>query len=178
MSVIRQVRLTFDLCAESVVNFPEPKQLAQGVYDGLPDEWMDYQDDDDYKIIGVDGVDAEYVSIRGVERLKAELEQERKLTSHLEADIDNLREKNDNQRQSMIAMQAELITLQRKYDNSLIDWKACTEKNRTFLSERATEGAVNEEMVSKIMDAMEGAGFEVKGGWGSDTELEELETAS
>ena len=123
-----------------------------------------------------------------IEVLKADLDQERNLTRHLdkergqqdtaivnlEAQVENLIEKNDNQ----AAIIDESRDLQSRYDNSLLDWKACTERNRTFLSEKATEDAVNEEMISKIMDAMEGAGFEVKNGWGNDTELEELETAS
>lgn len=54
------------------------------------------------------------------------------------------------------------------------DLKVAQAMNR----ERLAETSVNEEMVAKIVDAMQGAGFDIAGGWGNDAELEELETAS
>ena len=200
--IYRLINLTFGLKAEREVNFPAPQQLAQGVYDGLPKEWFDFQDDDDYMIedILTDKIGSHEeirlkatIGIRDhqIEVLAAELEQEKNLTKHLdkdagqretvminlEAQVENLIEKNDSQSVIIMSQQAELRTLQKKYDNSLIDWKGCTERNRELIAHHSTEVKINDEMISKIVDAMQGAGFDV-GGWGDDKELEELETAS
>jgi len=128
-----QRTLIFDLEGEAINVFPSNTTIAQGVYDGLPKEWYDYQDDGDYKVVNIVGV-AQSSNLTGLMkengRLDAELEQERKLTAHLEGQVTighrkyndanelnkNLVQKNDNQ--------VEIIkNLQAKYDDSLIDWK-------------------------------------------------------
>lgn len=37
-------------------NLPAVDVLTQGIWDGLPKEWFDYQDENDYKIVGMVGV--------------------------------------------------------------------------------------------------------------------------
>jgi len=53
------------------------------------------------------------------------------------------------------------------------DLLACQSSNRNHLG----ESKVTEEMVARIVDAMESAGYEIAG-WGNDTDLEELETTA
>jgi len=53
------------------------------------------------------------------------------------------------------------------------DLLACQSSNRNHMG----ESKVTEEMVAKIVDAMQGAGFDISG-WGNDADLEELESAA
>ena len=127
-----RINLTIGLEGEAASAFPSPDVLAQGVWDGLPKEWFDFQDDDDYKITTISSPSEEYrhelistmatVKIRDhqIEVLAAELKQEQKLTAHLERKVktlqalaiqgkeqaDNLIEKNDNQRHIIEQLQA------------------------------------------------------------------------
>jgi len=136
-----------------------------------------------------------------IRKLTALLAQEQKLTAHLdrnngamgsdlvsyELQVQNLIEKNDNQA-------AQLDTLQVNYDGSLADWKhiqkqrddalsaasrckddllACQATNRNNLG----ESKVTEEMVVKIVDAMQGAGYDISE-WGNEADLTELENAA
>ena len=136
--------LVIGLEGEQSSAFPSPDTLAQGIYDGLPKEWYDFQeDDDDYRITTISAPSDEYqhelirskatVKIRDhqIEVLAAELKQERKLTAHLEANVANLVEKNDNQAVVILSQQkdngrqaSDLLALQAKYDESLLDWKS------------------------------------------------------
>ena len=243
-----EIDLTFSLEGESN-DFPSPETLAQGIYDGLPKEWYSYQDDGDYKVIGIVGKDETErrhdnirlkatVGIRDhqIEVLTAELMQERKLVQHLDGQVVNLIEKNDNQvtivdaqrtrihgligdadqRNDVITglrgelfatdkklkertesldvsqhewevKQADLNTMTANYheaeaegdgaranaDRLAADLQACQATNRSNLG----ESKVGEEMVAKIVDAMQGAGYDISG-WGNDTDLTDLENAA
>jgi hypothetical protein len=51
-----------------------------------------------------------------------------------------------------------------------------TRRLKDVVLENSSEKAVNAEMVEKIVDAMNGAGYPVVGGWGDDEQLTRLET--
>lgn len=116
----RMIRLTFELKAEHHLNFPEPDQLAQGVFDGLPKEWYSYQDDDDYKIDNIVGGEVtsshEEIKLKAtigirdhqIETLKAELEQERRLTKHLDGVIYDNGTVRDQNRDEIAGLENEL----------------------------------------------------------------------
>ncbi len=158
-----------------------------------------------------------------MDRTRASLLQEEKLSGHLDTkvsnlqgQVDNLIEKNDNQ----AAIINETHDLPKKYDDSLKDWvsmrdnrdeyrelyadsqamlrdikqtnynasetdamikrlrddlKVCQASNREALA----ESTVADEMVEKIVDVMQGAGYDISGSsWGDDTQLGELEDAT
>ncbi|RLA44347.1 MAG: hypothetical protein DRR06_09925 [Gammaproteobacteria bacterium] len=87
----KQVHLAVTLTGESAKDFPAGDVLAQGIYDGLPKEWYD-QDIDSYAITDIVGTDAEMwdAQEKYLATLRAELEQERKFTAHLDAQVNNL----------------------------------------------------------------------------------------
>lgn len=50
----REITLTFVMEAEDPGAFPAPHELAQGIYDGLPDEWYDHDTPtDEYAIANI-----------------------------------------------------------------------------------------------------------------------------
>jgi len=50
----KEITLTFVLEAEDDESFPRPDQFAQGIYDGLPQEWYDYDTPgDEYAIVNI-----------------------------------------------------------------------------------------------------------------------------
>ena len=182
MTLHRQVILTVELAADSPLHFPEPEVLAQGIRDGLPDEWYDYQDDDDYQINEI-LAQPEHSNLTGLLkeriRLVAELEQEKKLVKHLDAEVgrmeeqvNNLVEKNDNQVTTILAAQATVKIADRKYrdanemnkeisdkyDASLHDWKIVRDqrdgKNEKIQDQRV-EIAGLENTLSRLQDGID-----------------------
>jgi len=208
-----EIDLTFSLEGESN-DFPSPETLAQGIYDGLPKEWYSYQDDGDYKVIGIVGKDETErrhdnirlkatVGIRDhqIEVLTAELMQERKLVQHLDGQVVNLIEKNDNQvtivdaqrtrihgligdadqRNDVITgLRGELFATDKKLkerteslDVSQHEWK----QRGIELIDANQEAQNHAAMIHKIVGAMEEAGYDISG-WGNDEQLTELETVA
>ena len=140
--------------------FPSPEMLAQGIYDGLPEEWYDYQDDDDYKIVNIVGQFTSWNRwLKDNAMMQAELDQELKLTAHLERKIqlidaevgrmeqqtDNLIEKNDNQRDIIVDLEDRLIEFTKRSSEKLAAWdKAYTEKNQQLIEGRKRENGLKE----------------------------------
>jgi hypothetical protein len=157
-----------------------------------------------------------------IDRLVAELEQEKRLTARLEEQNEALDEANTQQAIAIVKHFEDTDELQSKYDISLEDWIAMRDdrdKRKTIIREMRSDevelvaarnhadthltkkqnlinsqaqqlekqGAsltnANREaqnhalMIGSIVNAMEGAGYDIKGGWGNDLDLEELETA-
>jgi len=188
------------------VEIPTPSEFAQHISQALPKEMWSDNRMEDWGVVAVFALNDDGTLMQSdhrlrptnvtatIRRLTSELEQEKKLTTHLEERIDvrdrqalllgtklrqeqeqvsNLTEKNDNQRELLIRVQAELFERTRSLDVSQHEWKVRGEALMNANQEAQNHAA----MIHKIVGAMEEAGYDISG-WGSDVQLTELETAS
>jgi len=208
----KTINLNVFLEAETDHDLPNPVELATGLTDGLHDDW--FHTDEGYSVRFVPTLSNDAIGefTGRIRVLTAELAQEKKLTQHLDAQVLNLIEKNDNQAAIVKGLQDQLHERTKSLDISQHEWKikqadlnvmeanyheaeaegdeavkqrddAIARADRNYDSLLAAQAAnrtnlgeakVNEEMVVKIVDAMQGAGYDISG-WGNDEQLTELE---